>query len=62
MKIEVIKERCPQNHRCPAVKICPINALKQSNNEAPTIDHNLCIKCGKCISFCPMKALIIKQV
>lgn len=61
MKVEVIKEKCPQNHHCPAVKICPVKALKQDNFSAPIIDHDICIKCGRCIIFCPMKALIIKQ-
>lgn len=61
MNAEVIKEKCPQNHRCPALKICPVNALKQNNFETPTIDHEVCIKCGMCITFCPMGALIIKQ-
>lgn len=60
MKLKVIKERCPQNHSCPSVRICPTNALKQNGNSAPTVDYDLCIECGKCVKFCPMKALILE--
>ena len=28
-KLEIIIENCPQNHECPAVKICPVGALSQ---------------------------------
>lgn len=57
-KIRVIKERCPQNHRCPAVKVCPVNALSQKWFGAPTVDLDACIGCGKCANFCPMGALV----
>jgi len=53
----VIKEKCPQNHPCPSVHICPVGALKQRGFHAPTVDFDACIRCGKCIKFCPRKAL-----
>jgi len=56
--IQVIKERCPQNHPCPSVRVCPVNALKQSRYEAPTVDEDKCTTCGKCVKFCPMGALV----
>ena len=49
--------RCPQNHVCPAVAICPVGALKQDEFDAPVVDNDVCIRCGKCVSFCPMRAL-----
>ena len=58
MAIHVITERCPQNHSCPSVKICPVKALSQKGFSAPTIDEEKCIDCGKCVSFCPKKALV----
>ncbi|MFI3212336.1 MAG: 4Fe-4S binding protein [Eubacteriales bacterium] len=58
-KLMVIKENCPQNHKCPSVAICPVGALKQEGFLAPTVDHDKCIKCGKCVSFCPKKALVL---
>lgn len=55
----VIQEHCPQNHPCPSVPICPVNALKQNGFDAPTVDLDDCISCGKCTNFCPMKALVL---
>ena len=50
----VLKENCPQNHPCPSVPICPVNALKQTGVDAPTVDLVACIRCGKCVDACPM--------
>lgn len=61
-KLKIILENCPQNHKCPAVKICPTVALSQQEFEAPTIDYNKCIKCGKCSNFCPKKALVLETI
>ena len=61
MKLEVIKARCPQNHPCPSVRVCPVGALKQERFKAPTVDQDLCIKCGRCVKFCPMQALVFKK-
>lgn len=55
-KVIVKKNRCPQNHPCPAVRYCPVDALKQVGFKAPTIS-DACISCGKCIKVCPMGAL-----
>ena len=59
-KLKIIIENCPQNHKCPAVAICPVNALSQNGFEAPVIDENKCIRCGKCSNFCPKKALVLE--
>lgn len=59
--LKIRKERCPQNHKCPAVKVCPVGALSQKENEAPLIDYEKCIRCGKCASFCSMKALVLEE-
>lgn len=58
----VIKtENCPQNHKCPAVNICPMGALSQTGFNAPVIDYDKCVACGKCSAFCPKKALTLKS-
>lgn len=57
----LISENCPQNHPCPAVNVCPVGALTQSGFNPPTIDYDKCIKCGKCSSFCPKRALVWKD-
>lgn len=56
MTISVNKRRCPQNHLCPALKVCPVNALSQDGFSAPMVDTTKCIDCKKCIRFCPMGA------
>ena len=59
-KLKIIINKCPQNHKCPAVKVCPVGALSQKDFEAPKIDYDKCIRCGKCSNFCPKKALILE--
>ncbi len=59
-KLTVVLKRCPQNHACPSVRVCPVGALLQSGFAAPTVDQDKCIKCGKCVKFCPMKALVFE--
>ena len=58
--LKVLKARCPQNHPCPSVRVCPVGALSQKGFGAPIIDQNKCIKCGKCTKSCPMKALVFQ--
>lgn len=60
-KLKIIEEKCPQNHKCPAVEVCPVGALTQEKFSAPKIDYDKCIRCGKCSNFCPKKALILEQ-
>jgi Fe-S-cluster-containing hydrogenase component 2 len=56
----VNKSRCPQNHPCPSVKVCPVGALSQKGFNAPIVDMSKCIQCGKCVKFCPMRALSLE--
>ena len=62
MQIIVDKNRCPQNHPCPAVKVCPTGAIKQNGFAAPVIDEEKCIQCEECVMFCPMGAIGAKQL
>jgi ferredoxin len=57
MAIIVDKNRCPQNHPCPSVKVCPVSALIQHGFDAPEVDENKCITCKKCVNYCPMGAI-----
>lgn len=52
--------RCPQNHPCPSVRVCPVAALSQQGYAAPEVDMAACIRCGKCVRFCPMGALTLQ--
>lgn len=58
-KLKIVIENCPQNHKCPAVKVCPVGALSQNGFEAPKMDYDKCIGCGKCSKRCPKKALVM---
>lgn len=57
MNITVSKNRCPQNHPCPSLRVCPAGAMSQNGFEAPTIDQEKCISCKKCVKYCPMGAI-----
>lgn len=54
----VVRERCPQDHPCTCIKLCPVDALFQEGFEAPTVDKDRCIECGACMNSCPYQALI----
>lgn len=57
MKLTVNDKKCPQNHPCPSIAICPKGAISQKDIYAlPVIDEQKCIVCGKCIQFCPKGA------
>jgi ferredoxin len=61
MPIKIMKEKCPKNHRCPALSVCPVNALEQHGVDAPTLStNNKCIDCGKCLKICPTGALALE--
>jgi NAD-dependent dihydropyrimidine dehydrogenase PreA subunit len=59
MRMTVIEERCPQDHCCPAVLMCPVSAISQKDElSLPVIDQELCVVCGDCMQFCPKSAFI----
>lgn len=57
MAIIVDKSRCPQNHSCPSVRVCPAGALIQEGFRAPRVDAEKCVVCKKCVRYCPMGAI-----
>ena len=59
-RLVVKAERCPQNHPCPSVRVCPVAALTQVGVNAPQVNEEACIQCGKCVNFCPMRALVLE--
>ena len=58
MKLRINARRCPQNHRCPAISVCPTQAISQKNMfSLPVVDDSKCVVCGKCVRYCPMGAI-----
>lgn len=57
MNVVVRSQYCPQNHPCPAIRVCPVGAMSQNGYAAPVIDKEKCIKCGKCVRHCGMGAI-----
>jgi ferredoxin len=55
-RIVVDESRCPKDHPCPMVRICPAKAIGQEGFSAPKIDHEKCLACGKCVKTCPYQA------
>ncbi len=57
MELIINKQKCPQDHSCPAIAVCPQGAITQDDiYSLPEIDKEKCIVCGKCITVCPKGA------
>ncbi len=53
MKIVVNEAYCPQNHNCPATRMCPVGAIEQKSPfVAPSINYEKCTGCGACTNVC----------
>lgn len=59
--VYVNKEKCPQDHSCPALKYCPAGAIIQQEYNAPKVLEDKCIECGKCIKVCPKGVFQFKK-
>lgn len=56
----IIDDRlCPQNHSCPMIELCPVEAITQEGFNLPTVDDDKCIECGKCVANCGKLAMKI---
>jgi ferredoxin len=55
--IIIDKNKCPQDHQCPAIAVCPQKAISQHGFDLPVVDQDLCINCKKCVKFCPKGAI-----
>lgn len=58
---DIVQHKCPQDHPCPCVRICPVDAVSQEGFSAPKIDKKTCIECGECVRFCPYQAITEKS-
>ena len=55
--IKIDAKRCPQNHRCPSIRVCQFGAITQQGYGLPEIDQDKCKQCLTCVDFCPMRAI-----
>ena len=56
MSLTVNGNKCPQNHRCPALGVCPVDAISQDGFGLPKVDPETCIDCMACQDYCQMGA------
>ena len=57
MALAIDKTLCPQNHSCPMIEVCPVEAITQSGFQLPVIDTQRCIECGTCLEICGKNAV-----
>ncbi|MCL2433423.1 MAG: 4Fe-4S binding protein [Clostridia bacterium] len=57
MKLIINPAKCPQNHMCPSIAVCPQGAISQKDIYAlPEVNADKCVLCGKCMEYCPKGA------
>jgi ferredoxin len=61
MALTISPLACPQNHRCPILKVCPVGAISQDGYGLPIIVETKCAECRKCERYCPMNAVVDKN-
>lgn len=57
MDVIVIDEMCVESCNCPSLAVCPVQAISRQDKMPPEIDLAKCIRCGKCLFFCPNAAI-----
>jgi len=62
-KVAVIDaSRCDRSPFCPVKRVCPVNAVKANMYGVPEVNAIECIGCGKCVTYCPMRAVTMIEV
>lgn len=61
MALAIDEMRCPQNHRCPMIAVCPAEAISQQGFGLPAIDPEKCIECGMCVRHCGKQAVYKRE-
>ena len=58
LKFTIIPEKCTGCTAC--FRVCPVNAITGEKKKVHVIEHNICVKCGKCFDTCKFDA-VLKQ-
>ena len=53
---------CRQCDDAPCAAVCPVGAIKRTDNSFWTVDEKSCIGCGKCVEACPFDAMFLDSV
>ena len=53
--IIIDKKKCPADHNCPLVILCPVKAITQTGFAAPEINTRICTECKRCVNHCVYK-------
>lgn len=50
-------QRCDSSPGCPAKRVCPAQAIEREEDGDPYFVNSYCQGCGKCVVYCPQKAI-----
>ncbi len=65
-KKAVINEKlCDHSPFCPAKRVCGLGAITQKKTwffkaAIPEINRDKCVGCGRCVDYCPQRAIKMK--
>ena len=59
------KSQCDHSPLCPAKRVCGLGAITQKTKwliiaDYPEINQDKCVGCGRCVDFCPHRAIKMK--
>ncbi len=57
-----IAKRCLACDPAPCVAACPTGCLKQRPGGGVTIRRKLCIRCGECVTACPVDGVAVDEL
>lgn len=56
-RVVIDPDKCDKSPQCPAREACPAQAIEREEDAEPYFVNAYCQGCGKCLVFCPNKAL-----
>ncbi|MDD3164244.1 MAG: NADH-quinone oxidoreductase subunit NuoF [Oscillospiraceae bacterium] len=56
VRYDIVEDKCKGCTAC--VRVCPVKAITGAIKQPHSIDQNLCIKCGSCLTACKFDAVV----